>query len=210
MAIGVNDKTIFTSNLNTDPDLVKTYLFQVKFMPTSDALKKLIANDEETLMLRARSVTIPKKETHKISTEYMGSKKNYPGKTVMDGDCTIEFDEFQDLKVSEIMQAWQGIMYNHYTQYGSDPQNIINNSIAGGAFSDYTVDYSCDIKIQLYDSTCKNLLPYVWILHGCWPTSVGEATLNAEGEDKMKRSVTFNFDTWEMMSTGQGPQHSGV
>lgn len=194
---------LFTSPILNYPDLLKNFLFQVVFnFKANSPLAVMFGHDgtvSDYLMLRARSIGLPQKKTEKINTQYMGGKRNYPGRTWVDGDVTIKFDEFQDQALSKIFYEWQNIIYNH-----SFPNmNKANESVAaGGAIGDFIDLYTATIDIYMYDSALYNSLRYRWRLYDCFPTDNGQVELNAEGTDKVAPSITFNYNTWEMYDQG--------
>ena len=208
-----NPLNLYTSKILEYPDLLKNFLFQVHFQFNENtAISTLVSKIEksygysdgstagETLMLRARSISLPKKTTNKINTHYMGQKRNYPGRTTVDGDVTIKFDEFQDLGTQNIFYEWQNLIFNHGTPLGSKEATNMNNQIieTGGAVSDFIAQYTAQVYIYLYDSALRSKLPYYWVLYDVFPTDNGQIQLDAEGESKVSPEITFNYGTWQM------------
>ena len=205
---------LFTSSILNYPDLLKNFLFQVRFkFIEGSAISQMLnilnkdivtaTGDDAgtTLMLRARSISLPKKTTNKINTHYMGSLRNYPGRTKTDGDVTVKFDEFQDLATQRFFFEWQNAIYNHAVPAG--PKGVSQFSIEpGGAVADFLAQYTAEVEIHLFDSALKNELSNYWVLYDVFPTDNGTVNLDAEGEGKVSPEVTFNYNTWDMISHG--------
>lgn len=213
MAVNNSDNplNIYTSNILNYPDLLKNFLFQVNFQFNANtALARVVEAIEsrnqyggvsigETLMLRARTISLPKKTTNKITTHYMGSLRNYPGRTKTDGDVSIKFDEFQDLATQEIFYEWQNLIYNHGVPQDSfEATNIYQGIETGGAVSDFIAQYTAQVNIYIYDSALRTQLPFHWKLYDVFPTDNGTVSLDAEGENKVSPEITFNYNTWKM------------
>lgn len=205
-----NPLNLYTSKILNYPDILKNFLFQVVFTfnenSTLAAMVKAIeeANNYgggstgETLMVRARSISLPKKTTNKINTHYMGSLRNYPGRTKTDGDVTIKFDEFQDLALQKLFYEWQNAIYNHGVPLENNRASDFTNIEVGGAASDYIAMYTAQVDVILYDSALKTPLPYMWRLYDVFPTDNGTMSFDAEGENKVSPELTFNYNTWKM------------
>ena len=209
-----NPLNLYTSKILEYPDLLKNFLFQVNFQFNANtiiynlvqSLEKSYGYDTggsigATLMLRARSISLPKKTTNKIYTHYMGSLRNYPGRTKTDGDVAIKFDEFQDLATQEIFYEWQNLIYNHGVPRDTfEATNVLQNVETGGAASDFIANYTAQVNIYIYDSALRTQLPFYWKLYDVFPTDNGTVSLDAEGENKVSPELTFNYNPWKMYS----------
>lgn len=206
MAQDTGNMNVFTSSINNLPDLAKNYLFQVYIIPeTGSPLAKLFDtfdNGNEEFMLRCKKVSLPKKSFGTpIETNYMGSKKTYPGRAEVNGTVTLEFDEFQDLVTSRMLHQWQSLIYDH--SINEDGGDIGHNGtqLSGGAASNFLKDYSCKIKVVLYDSTLKKKLDLSWVMYQCWPNELSDVSLDMSSSEKITRSCTFNYNTFQMLSS---------
>jgi hypothetical protein len=189
----VNNMSVFTTKIQNNQDLAKNYLFLVNFKFDNKTLEDLL--DAEEMLLRAKTATLPSKSISELSTEFMGSKLVYPGKATVDGDLSITFDEFQDMKISRILHKWSNLVFNHAIGQDFDAQGI-----TGGAYSNYLKDYTATVIVDLYDSTLTQKLPISYKFRFCWPKEIAAAELNMEGSDKIQRSVTFKYSTYEVIS----------
>lgn len=196
--------SIYTTELNTVPDLAKNFLFQAIIVPEAGTplanLFEQIGGNQQ-FMLRCKKASIPKKSFEgNFETHYMGSKKKFPGKAVVDGDMTLEFDEFQDLITTQMLHAWQNLIYDQSINEDGGDITSTGNQLSGGAVSNYLKDYTAKIQIVLYDSTKKKRLPFGWVCYQCWPNEVGEVSLDQAGTEKVVRTATFSYNTWQMVN----------
>lgn len=188
-----NAMSVFTTKIKNEQDLTKSWLFLVNFKFDNKDLEDLLDADE--MLLRAKTASIPGKSFSELTTEFMGSKLVYPGKATVDGDLSIQFDEFQDMKISKILHRWSNLMFNHAID-----DDIDATGVTGGAYSNYLKDYSATIIIDIYDSTLTRKLPISYKFRFAWPKEIASAELNMEGDSKLTRSVTFKYSTFEVIS----------
>lgn len=196
MAEGQNNMSVFTSSIVNLPDLVKQYLFQVRFLyEKGSALSSILDSDD--FMLRAKTMTLPQKDFNTLETHYMGSKLVYPGKATVAGEFTVQFDEFQDLKISTALHRWSNLLFSQGFMNDID----VTGRITGGASSNYAKDYTASVEVLLYDSTLKNLLPVKWVLYRVFPKTISSSDLSQEGDAKVTRSATFSYSNFEVVYT---------
>lgn len=196
MAEGQNNMSVFTSSIVNLPDLVKQYLFQVRFLyEKGSALSSILDSDD--FMLRAKTMTLPQKDFNTLETHYMGSKLVYPGKATVAGEFTVQFDEFQDLKISTALHRWSNLLFSQGFMNDID----VTGRITGGASSNYAKDYTASVEVLLYDSTLKNLLPVKWVLYRVFPKTISSSDLTQEGDGKVTRSATFSYSNFEVVYT---------
>lgn len=195
MAETNENMNVFTSKIINLPDLAKQYLYQTKFTPTNGG-NSVLNNifESEDLMIRAKTISMPSKSFNELTTSYLGSEIKYPGKPTIAGTFSIQFDEFQDLYISNCFYQWQNIMYNQ------DFTINTSNQYTGGAISNRLSDYTCNVDVILYDSTLKTKLPYFYRYYLVWPKEISQAELSQEGDQKITRQITFQYSTFEMLS----------
>ena len=192
-----NNMSVFTTSIKNLPDLAKNYLFQIIFeYESGSVLSNVIGTDD--FMLRAKTASMPQKDFNELITEYMGTKLVYPGKSTMDGTFDVQFDEFQDMYISKALHRWQNLLFN-----GGFQNDIDVGGITGGASSNFLKDYSATVRVVLYDSSLKSKLPVEYKFYYVWPKTVSLVTLGQEQAEKIQRSVTFNYSTYEMIATGE-------
>jgi len=179
------------------PDVVKQYLYQVRFIFESKSELAGILNTDD-LMIRARQVTVPSKTFGELDTQYMGTKLLYPGRATVSGDTTIVWDEFQDMGVSRQLHMWANCLMN---QGFKEDIGGGSNEMTGGAISNYASDYCATIEIKMFKSTLKEELPIKWVLYRCWPKTVSDFQLDHNADGKVTRSATFSYSNFEMIRT---------
>ena len=154
--------------------------------------------DSAKLNILCKTASLPQKDFNELTTEYMGSKIVYPGKATVAGTLEVTFDEFQDLYISKALHRWQNLLFNQGFQNDIDAIGI-----TGGASSNFLKDYSATVRVVLYDSSLKSKLPVEYKFYYVWPKTVSQVALGQEQAEKIQRSVTFNYSTYEMIATGE-------
>ena len=176
------------------PDLAKQYLFEVYFL-FDNGLKNVL--DQEDLKIKARTANLPTKTFNELDTQYMGTKLLYPGKATISGDLEIQWDEFQDMTISEQLHKWANMLMNQ----GFKDDIGGGSDMTGGAISNYASQYCATIDLRLYDSTLKNMLPIKWRLYRCWPKSISNFGLDHNADGKVTRNATFSYSNFEILYT---------
>lgn len=192
-----NNMSVFTTQIKNLPDLAKNWLYNIIFeYESGSVLANVIGTDD--FMIRAKTASIPQKDFTDLNTEYMGSKLVYPGKATMAGTFDVQFDEFQDMYISKALHRWQNLLFNQGFQ-----NDIDVGGITGGASSNYLKDYCATVRVVLYDSALKSKLPVEYKFYYVWPKTVQTANLGMEQTEKLTRSCTFQFSTYELVATGE-------
>ena len=176
-------------------DLAKQYLFQVRFLFDSGSPLKDILNADD-LMIRARTASIPSKSFNELDTQYMGTKLLYPGKATVNGDLEIQWDEFQDLTVSEALHRWSNLLMN---QGFREDIGGSTNYTTGGAYSNFAPDYCATVDLVLFDSTLNSPLPLKWRMYRVWPKNISNFGMDQNADGKVTRSATFSYSTFEVI-----------
>lgn len=194
-----NDMNVFTSELDTFKDLAKEFLWQAVIIPEEDTplaslCKKFGGTRQFTL--RCRAANLPERIIEsEMATHWQGSKKVFPGRTKMDGECNLKFDEFQDWTTSDFFHGWMNLIYNcDIHQDGGDAQVYFDQK-TGAAVSDFLKDYSAKIKLTCFNSRMTKGMPHDYTLYYCWPKGIQSVSLNQEGDGKIQRDVTMRYST---------------
>ena len=192
-----NNMNVFTTSIKNLPDLAKNWLYQIIFeYESGSVLSNVIGTDD--FMLRAKTASIPQKDFGTLETHYMGSKLVYPGKAEMAGTFDVAFDEFQDLYISKALHRWQNLLFNAGFQ-----NDIDAGGITGGASSNYLKDYCATARVVLYDSALKSKLPVEYKFYYVFPKTVSTVSLGQESAEKIQRTCTFQYSTFELVATGE-------
>lgn len=192
-----NNMSVFTTKIKTLPDLAKNYYFNVifEYEPTS-RLAQIIGTDD--FIIRAKTASLPQKQFSELSTEYLGSKIVYPGKATVANTFEVTFDEHQDMYISQAIHRWQNLLFNQSFQ-----NDIDASGITGGAASNYLTDYCANVTVCLFDSSLRTKLPIEYKFYYVWPHDLASVTLGMEQQEKIQRSVTFQYSTFEAVATGE-------
>ena len=192
-----NRMSVFTNGTINLGDLMKNYLYDIIFeYESGSVLSNIIGTDD--FRIRARTAVLPQKDITDLSTEYLGTKLVYPGKTTMAATFDVNFDEFQDMYISKALHRWQNLIFNQGFQ-----NDIDVGGITGGASSNFMKDYSATVRVVLYDSTLKNKLPVEYKFYYVWPKTLATVSLGMESSDKVARTCTFQYSTYELIATGE-------
>lgn len=196
-----NDMNVFTSDLDNYQDLAKNFLWQAVILPEEGTplatlFKQLGGTKQFTL--RCRMANLPQRSIEsELETHWQGSKKVYPGRTKMDGEQTLKFDEFQDWRTSHMFEAWFTLMHNN--DIGLDGGNTATyfDQKTGAAVSNYMKDYSAKIKLTCFDSRLAKGMPHEYMLYYCWPKDLAQTTLDQAGSEKIEREITLRYSTYQ-------------
>lgn len=199
--------SIFSTDL-VNQDLAKNYLWQATFIPhNSDGpLQTLFTNlgGSEVLTYRCRAATLPERSVDgNLESHWLGSKMVYPGKQKLDGEMTIKFDEFQDWVVSQVFYKWMSLIYNsNINRDGGDissTDSVLKNITPGAAYSNNISDYSAKIVLRCFDSTLSSDSSKDYVLYYAWPKTIASVDLDQSGSDKIERSITFVYSTFQIL-----------
>lgn len=192
-----NNLNMYTSNLINLPDPVKVHEFQAIFETDSSSKLYTLFGDSDDLTIRTNKVSVPTKDFGEMSIEYLGMKRTFPGKAVVNGTTSLSFNEYQDLRISYIMHMWQSYIFNNgiTEDIGAGTGNL------GASSSNYLSAYSCTLKIYMYDSALSNKLPYYYKLTEVYPKTDAGFELNYESDGKIQKDITFNYNNFELCKT---------
>ncbi len=136
----------------------------------------------ETFQIRAQSSQVPGRTNNPITIPYKQTAGVVvAGKLSYDHTWTCTFIEGEDKRVYDAIYSWQ--------------QNIVND-VSGIGVGDPL--YKTDVYILLLTTAGGESLRLK--LKGAWVQSISPAELSYEGEDTIKYSITFAFDTTEKMN----------
>ena len=154
-------------------DIVRTYNFEI-------VIPAIAGVTSEDMTIRANTAVIPGRSTeNSIETVFMGQKQFFPGKPVFPHSLAIEFDEFEDRKVSKFLLAWQEEMHS-----------INKGSATVGVKSGYTKT----IKLNILDFAGSTLDTIHF--HKAWIQDVADVSLGYADSAGLKYAATFQYDRW--------------
>ncbi len=204
-----NDMNVFTSEIDTFPDLAKNYLWEATLIPEEGTplatlFKQLGGTRQFTL--RCKTSALPGRSIEgELETHWQGSKKVFPGKTKMDGEVTLKFDEFQDWKTSHMLEAWFNLIHNNDIKMDGGSSSTYFDQKTGAAVSNYMRDYSARIRMVSLDSRLRHTGSHDYVYYYCWPKDMPQTSMDQEASDKVQRECTIRYSTYqEVNPEGEG------
>lgn len=196
-----NDMNVFTSEIDTFSDLAKNFLWQAVLLPEEGTplatlFKQLGGTRQFTL--RCRLASLPERSIEgELETHWQGSKKVFPGRTKLDGEITLKFDEFQDWTTSHMIHSWFNLIHNNDIKLDGGDAGTYFDQKTGAAVSNYMKDYSAKLKLTCFDSRLAAGSPHDYTLYYCWPKNLAQTSLDQEGSEKITREVTIRYSTYQ-------------
>lgn len=196
-----NDMNVFTSEIDTFADLAKNFLWQAVLLPEEGTplatlFKQLGGTRQFTL--RCRLASLPERSIEgELETHWQGSKKVYPGRTKLDGEITLKFDEFQDWTTSHMIHSWFNLIHNNDIKLDGGDAGTYFDQKTGAAVSNYMKDYCAKLKLTCFDSRLSAGMPHDYTLYYCWPKNLAQTSLDQEGSEKITREVTIRYSTYQ-------------
>lgn len=196
-----NDLNVFTSELDVLPDLAKNYLWEMSIIPEEGTplatlFKKLGGTRQFTI--RCRTSALPGRSIEsELVTHWQGSKKVSPGRTKMDGEIPIKFDEFLDWKTSHMLEAWFSLIHNNNIDMDGGASSTYFDQKTGAAVSNYMRDYSGKLRMTSLDSRLRHSSSHDYVYYYCWPKDMPQTSVDQEGSDKIQREVTIRYSTYQ-------------
>ena len=168
----------------TLPDIQRAWMWEL-LIPGIANVTGGIMKDVEDLIIRTRTAVIPGRTVEAMTSEFMGMKQYFPGKTGFTGTFTSTIEETQDQIVWRALSHWQNLIYlvDPNAPNGGASQRPTKRAVAKDIF---LVTYRYDgtpmgKKIRFFN---------------CFPQGVGDVTLSYEAADQVKFDCTFQYDFW--------------
>ena len=172
------------------PDIQRTWMWEL-LIPSIADVTGGIMSDVEDLIIRVRSAVIPGRQIESMTSEFMGMKQYFPGKTTFASTFTSTIEETQDQMVWKALKHWQNLIYlvDPKVPAGGASQRPTKRSIAKDIF---LIEYGyngepLDEKVRFYN---------------CYPEGVGDVTTSYESADQVKFEVTWRYDFWTAVAGG--------
>ena len=144
--------------------------------------------DQEDLLVRCRSVSIPPRTINAIQSDWMGMKQFFPSKPDVGGTFVATFEETEDMKIQQIFYEWSQTIFN------VNPKSLLT---AGKSKRPLKRQLTKDIFLIMfgYDGTP---LPKSIRFTNAWVQNVADVPLDYGAGDSVKYSVTFQYDFWTL------------
>ena len=166
------------------PDLQRGWMFELLIPAIADVTGGIM-KDVEDLIIRVRSAVIPGRTIEALTSEFMGMKQYFPGKTTFTSTFTSSIEETQNQIVWKALKYWQNQIYlvDPVDPRGGASQRPNKRSIAKDIF---LIEYGyngkpLEKKVRFYN---------------CYPEGVGDVTVSYESADQVKYEVTWRYDFW--------------
>jgi hypothetical protein len=192
--------TIEGRKLKIDP--IKSWLWEVIILNTKTLMASMnsssaniknfisaLSMNEEDLINRCRSVTIPSVEIETYTSNYLGFKKVHPLKKKFSDIATCEYESFEDRKEYTFFYNWMNLIIEQ------NPK-MINVGGTGLAIVDRSL-FTRNIMIKQYkgngDSVVNN-----FILYNAYPIKIADIPMSYENTTSVKFAVDFAYDNWTL------------
>ncbi len=166
------------------PDVMRTWMFEV-WIPDISLVTGGIMGTMEDLIIRARTATIPGRSIEPMTSEFMGMKQYFPGKTSFENTFSVSIEETSDQMVWRALSYWQNQMY------------LVDPLGATGGVSQVSKkrDICKDVYVKLYkhDGTDMTHGVRFW---NAWPSAIAAQSLDYASNEQAKFEVTFTYDFW--------------
>ena len=171
------------------PDIQRAWMWELCILDIGDVTDHIM--DVEDLIVRVRTAVIPGRQIESMTSEFMGMKQYFPGKTTFASTFTSTIEETQDQMVWKALKYWQNQIYlvDPKVPAGGASQRPTKRSIAKDIF---LIEYGyngepLDEKVRFYN---------------CYPEGVGDVTISYESADQVKFDVTWKYDFWTAVAGG--------
>ncbi len=139
------------------------------------------SGDSETLLVRARSATVPGRSFGKINIPWKNSAGyNVPGKIKFAQSWNVVFVEGEDAAIKEAIESWMNLIADGETLIGLG-DNLIKKNIF--------------LRLLATDGIT---VTSTYKLLGAFPAEVQDAPVDMASENEVTYTVVWSYDRWEM------------
>lgn len=147
---------------------------------------KAVGGFEEDLQIRIQTTGLPTAQEEATQVELQGHVINYVGKTIKNGELTMNFVEGTDAKVISYFTKWA------QAKWGGDGKDTTGKQAL-------TQDLKADVMIELLDPSDNVTQTYTLI--GAMPRLENGAELG-QTADPMNPAVTWVYDDFHTKTSG--------
>lgn len=166
------------------PDVQRTWLWEL-YIPNISNIPGMPEIVDDDLVIRARTASLPQRGNESLESYFMGFKQLFPGKPTFGNTMEVQFEETEDQKVAKFLYAWR--------QYILDVNPNSPTAGASGAVTKRQATRNIYILQYKYHG---DVLKKKVQLFNAWPSNVADVSLDMNGAESVKYSVTFSFDYW--------------
>ena len=140
---------------------------------------RVIEQAQEVLRLSMISTFLPHFQQNPIEIKRGNNTLRYAGVPNFNSGGTIRVNDFIGAGTKAILEAWQALSYNVYTE---------KVGLASDYKKDcYVIEYTPDYQVVRQ-----------WRLHGCWISNIQEDDYNNEDNAKHNITATIEYDRAEI------------
>lgn len=135
-----------------------------------------LAGALQDITLYAKTVSIPESANEVYVRDYKNSKTHFASRDASGHTATLTFMDDENMTIMKFFDDWQ---------------TLIRNEITGSGVSRDL--YAADLVIRLQRSDGETASGEIRLGH-CFPTNIGEVTLDYSNSEAVELTVTMNFD----------------
>jgi len=165
-------------------DVQRSFLYEW-MIPNINKMTNNVIN-QEGLVVRIKSAVLPGRSNEIITSVFMGTDQDFPGRIKFAKAIALSIDETEDQIVARAIHEWQQKIFN------ADPMSP-NAGHAMGSKKDYTT--KSILRMYKYNG---EKLPFDWVMYNSWPSNMEDVTLDMTSSDKVSRTLTLSFDYWKL------------
>jgi hypothetical protein len=179
-------------------DPLKSWNFELSFSNISNIVSTV--SDDEPLIIRCRSASIPSRGNDVMETYFLGMKQVFPGRPTFDNTLNITFEEYEDMLITKTLSEWQNKIFDTNLNSGTAGTAQATGKREGIAGTPYsTIAHLTLYKTHGLDAGVGNPTDKQIKFVNIWPSSKPAIDLNYTASDTVKYNVTFSFDYWELI-----------
>jgi hypothetical protein len=164
-------------------DIQRNFMFEVMIPDIGNMTGKAI--DQEGLIIRTKTCSIPGRGQEEIESYFMGMKQLFPGRPTIPNKLTISIDETEDQIVTQALYKWRQKIFD------IDPKS----TTAGYSQALNKRAMSTTINLRMYKFNGVKM-PNDIVFTNAWPSECPDIELAMTANEKIAYSVTFTYDYW--------------
>lgn len=132
----------------------------------------------DNIQFFATATTLPGKTLNPVDVPYFGQNFKIPTNADFGGEWSITVRVDNELQIKKALKTWM-----------DEFSDLSKNGGGNKKITDYNV------RIDLLDNDLQTITD-TYILAGCWPTSMGELSLDQSAADVVTMDVGLAFQYW--------------
>lgn len=170
------------------PDVQRNWMWQLLIPGVISVAPTTALLDQEDLIVRCRSISIPPRSNTVTQSDWMGMKQFFPGKPDVGGTVAATFEETEDMAVRKIFWEWEQNLFN------VNPQST---TTAGKSRRPLKRLLTKDMFLVMYGYDGRQLEKSIRF-HNAFVQNVGDVALDYGAGAAVQYTVTFQYDFWTL------------